>query len=94
MVNFITGQAGTGKTTFLFDEIKNNSGKQLIIVPEQFSYEFDKKLYSFVGAKKFNELFSLSFTGLARQIFQIYGEPERKGEYADNYARMILIYQA
>lgn len=94
MVKFITGRAGSGKTTCLFNEIKNNSGKQLVIVPEQFSYEFDKKLYSFIGARKFNEIFSLSFTGLARQLFQIYGEPDRKGEYADDYARMILIYQA
>jgi len=94
MVKFITGQAGSGKTTFLFENIKQCSGRQLVIVPEQFSYEFDKKLYFFIGAERFNNLFSLSFTGLARQLFQIYGEPDRKGEYADDYARMILIYQA
>lgn len=94
MVEFITGQAGSGKTTLMFDKIKNNTGTQLILVPEQFSYEFDKKLYFFLGAEKFNNLFSLTFTGLARQLFQLYGEPDRKGEYADDYARMILIYQA
>lgn len=94
MVEFITGQAGSGKTTLMFDKIKKCSGRQLILVPEQFSYEFDKKLYFFIGAKKFNEIFSLTFTGLARQIFQFFGEPDRKGEYADDYARMILIYQA
>lgn len=94
MVEFITGQAGSGKTTLMFDKIKQRSGTQLILVPEQFSYEFDKKLYFFLGAEKFNELFSLSFTSLARQLFQLYGEPDRKGEYADDYARMILIYQA
>lgn len=94
MVEFITGQAGSGKTTLMFDKIKKCSGRQLILVPEQFSYEFDKKLYFFIGAKKFNEIFSLTFTGLARQIFQLFGEPDRNGEYADDYARMILIYQA
>lgn len=94
MVEFITGQAGSGKTTVMFEKIKKASGKQLIIVPEQFSYEFDKKLYFFLGAKKFNELLSLTFTGLSRQIFQLYGEYDRQGEYADDYARMILIYQA
>ena len=94
MVEFITGQAGSGKTTSMFEKIKNNSGKQLVIVPEQYSYEFDKKLYFFLGAEKFNEILSLSFTSLARQLFQTYGEPNRKGEYADDYARMILIYQA
>lgn len=94
MVEFITGQAGSGKTTLMFEKIKDCSGNQLILVPEQFSYEFDKKLYFFLKAEKFNGLFSLTFTGLARQLFQLYGEPDRKGEYADDYARMILIYQA
>lgn len=97
MVEFITGQAGSGKTTLIFKKIRKNfeqSNTQLILVPEQYSQEFDKKLYFFLGAEKFNELFSLSFTSLSRQLFQLYGEPDRKGEYADDYARMILIYQA
>ncbi|MDE6779838.1 MAG: exodeoxyribonuclease V subunit gamma [Ruminococcus sp.] len=94
MVEFITGQSGSGKTTLMFDRIKSCTGKQIIIVPEQFSYEFDKKLYFFLGAEKFNSLLSLTFTGLARQLFQIYGEPNRNGEYADDYARMIIVYQA
>ncbi|MDE5861109.1 MAG: hypothetical protein K2H28_02835, partial [Ruminococcus sp.] len=94
MVKFIIGKMGSGKTTRMFEEIKKCSGRQLVIVPEQFSYEFDKKLYYYVGVEKFNEILSLTFTGLARQIFQLFGEPDRKGEYADDYARMILIYQA
>ena len=97
MVEFITGQVGSGKTTLMFECIKKaaeNGRHQCIIVPEQFSYEFDKKLYFYLGADRFNEIFSLSFTSLARQLFQIYGEPGRTGEYADDLARMILIYQA
>lgn len=97
MVEFIMGQAGSGKTTLMFEKIRKNSEtseNQLILVPEQYSYEFDKKLYFFLGAEKFNKLLSLSFTSLSRQIFQLYGDPDRNGEYADEYARMILIYQA
>ncbi|MDE5583851.1 MAG: exodeoxyribonuclease V subunit gamma [Ruminococcus sp.] len=97
MLEFITGQAGSGKTTLLFERIKQDSEKdsrQLVLVPEQFSYEFDKKLYFHIGAEKFNNLYSLTFTGLARQLFQFFGDPDRKGEYADDFARMILIYQA
>lgn len=94
MVKFIIGKMGSGKTTRMFEEIKKCSGRQLVIVPEQFSYAFDKKLYYYVGVEKFNEILSLTFTGLSRQIFQLFGEPDRKGEYADDYARMILIYQA
>ncbi len=94
MVEFITGQAGSGKTTVMFEKIKNTSGRQCMIVPEQFSYDFDKKLYFYLGAERFNELTSLSFTGLSRQLFQLYGDPSRNGEYADDLAKMILIYQA
>ena len=94
MVEFITGQAGSGKTTLMFEKIRNDSRPKCIIVPEQFSHDFDKKLYYFLGAEKFNELFSLTFTSLARQLFQLYGDPSRSGDYADEMAKMILIYQA
>ncbi|MBP3379655.1 MAG: exodeoxyribonuclease V subunit gamma [Ruminococcus sp.] len=97
MVEFIIGSSGTGKTTEMIERIKSFSeqGKeQIVLVPEQYSTEFDKKLYFSIGAKAFNRLLSLSFSSLARQLFQIYGEPERKGEYADEMARLIVIYQA
>ena len=95
MVEFITGGSGSGKTTLMFERIKaGNSSKQIVLVPEQYSYEFDKSLYFYLGSVEFNKLISTSFTGIARQLFQDFGEPDRKGEYADEYARMILIYQA
>lgn len=97
MVEFITGPAGSGKTTCMFGRIKDRcqeADRLCILVPEQFSQDFDKKLYFFLGAENFNELFSLSFTGLARQLFQLYGDPGRKGGYADEMAKMILVYQA
>ena len=97
MIEFITGPAGSGKTTLMFDRIMERceeADKLCIIVPEQFSQDFDKKLYFHLGAENFNELFSLSFTGLARQLFQLYGDPGRKGKYADDMAKLILIYQA
>lgn len=95
MVEFIIGASGTGKTTEMLNRIKNCSDSQrIVLVPEQFSTEFDKKLYFHIGAKDFNSLLSLSFSSLARQIFQLYGEPDRKGEYADDMARLILTYQA
>lgn len=97
MVEFMIGSSGTGKTTEMISRIKGFSEQgrdQIVLVPEQYSTEFDKKLYFSIGAKAFNQLLSLSFSSLARQLFQIYGEPERKGEYADEMARLIVIYQA
>lgn len=97
MIEFITGASGTGKSTLMMQRIKELAEKDekiCILVPEQFSHEFDKKLYHFVGAEKFNNLISQSFKGLARELFQQYGDYERNGTYADETARMILIYQA
>lgn len=97
MVEFIIGQSGSGKTTLMTDRIEEYSktGRtQCVLVPEQYSYEFDKMLYFRLGAEKFNALYSLTFTSLARQLFQLYGEHDRNGEYADEFDRMILIYQA
>lgn len=97
MVEFIIGPSGSGKTTKMFGRIEEKcsaADKLCILVPEQYSQDFDKKLYFYLGAENFNELFSLSFTGLARQLFQIYGDPDRKGEFADEMAKMILVYQA
>ena len=97
MVEFITGPAGSGKTTLMFERIRErcaDAERLCIIVPEQFSQDFDKNLYFCLGAENFNELFSLSFTGLARQLFQLYGDPGRNGDYAGDMAKIILIYQA
>ena len=97
MVEFITGQAGSGKTTLMFGRILKDikaEKRVCVLVPEQYSHDFDKKLYIYLGAHSFNEIISQSFTGLARQLFQLYGEPGKRSGYADDMARMIMIYQA
>lgn len=94
MIEFIIGEAGSGKTTLMYDKIRKIAGDACIIVPEQYSYEFDKTLYFYLGAERFNEIYSTTFTGLSRQLFQLFGEPGRSGEYADELAQMIMIYQA
>lgn len=97
MIKFITGQAGSGKSTRLMNYINRLSDEKkeiCIIVPEQFSYEFDKNLYKHIGAVKFNQLFSLTFTALSRQLFQTYGDAERKGVYADDLSKIILMEEA
>lgn len=94
MVEFLIGESGSGKTTLMFERIKNTSGECCVIVPEQYSYEFDKTLYFYIGADRFNELISTTFTGLSRYIFQLFGEPGRNGEYADEFAQLIMMHQA
>lgn len=97
MIKFITGISGSGKSTRLMEyinELSEQKKELCIIVPEQFSYEFDKNLYYHIGAVKFNQLFSLTFTSLARQLFQLYGDINRNGIYADNLSKIIIMQEA
>ena len=97
MVEFIIGASGTGKTSKMFNFIRSNAQygiEQCILVPENYSHEFDKNLYNYLGAKQFNALLSLTFKSVSRHIYKLYGDPYRNGEFADEMSRMIIIYQA
>ncbi|MBQ3566340.1 MAG: PD-(D/E)XK nuclease family protein [Oscillospiraceae bacterium] len=91
MLNFILGGAGYGKSTFLIDKVNElaSDKKIIFIVPEQFSFESDKKIYKKIGAEKFNNILSLSFTSLAKEIFQQFGG--RSGVYAEDIHKFILM---
>lgn len=66
----------------------------LTLVPEQFSYEFDQKLYRILGPVAFNQLETHSFKSLARAVFQRYGcVPDGKTN-ADELTKMALLYEA
>ncbi|MDE7097515.1 MAG: exodeoxyribonuclease V subunit gamma [Ruminococcus sp.] len=97
MIEFIIGSSGTGKTTEMFERIKKFQAEEkevCVIVPEQYSNDFDRTLYQAIGAENFNKLVSSTFSGISRELFQLYGDPNRNGDYADENARMIIIYQA
>lgn len=97
MTEFITGAAGSGKSTLMTEKISDSSkkGRKIcVIVPEQFSQEFDKSLYNKIGAVAYNRLLSQSFTGLARCIFQKYGDIRSGKRYADDTVRMTAVYLA
>lgn len=94
MLKFILGGAGFGKSTVIINEIYKlaDSGKKIIvIVPEQFSFDSDKKLYKKLGCRLFNRILSLSFTTMAREIFEKYGS--RSGEYADDMHKYIIMHK-
>lgn len=95
MLEFILGGAGSGKThriTEIIKEKADNGEKVIIIVPEQFSFETDKRLYKNLGAESFNNILSVSFTSLAKEIFEKYGS--RSGEYAEDIHKYILMSQS
>lgn len=76
MLHVLSGSIGTGKSVHLMNEICDAVTKQksvLVIVPDQFSFEFDKQLYGRLGAQLFNKVTVVSFAQLAFDIFKQYG---------------------
>ena len=95
MLHIIIGGAGCGKSTRLTGLLRQayEQGERIYaLVPEQYSFTNDLKLYEALGPAAFNQIQSLSFTSLARALFQQYGG--RSGEYADDLTKTILLYQS
>jgi ATP-dependent helicase/nuclease subunit B len=96
-MKMIYGAAGTGKTTEIIrlaGETIAAGGEALIIVPEQFSFEFERLMYEFSGAKVFNSgLLSIcSFSKLSEKIFDICGGS--RGKYASEAVKSVILYRA
>lgn len=97
MIDFITGGAGSGKSYILMQKIKDSiidNRDICVIVPEQFSHEFDKKLYKHIGANLFNQIETHSFTSLSRAIFQKLGTIGEGCDYINDYTKTAIIFQA
>ena len=71
-LRIIYGRAGTGKSKFCLDEIKqkakNQEQKIYIIVPEQFSYATEKRLLETIDSKSTVNVEVISFKRLAYRV--------------------------
>ena len=80
-IRIVYGRAGTGKSKYILDEIKQNLKNQdqkiFIIVPEQFSYSTEKKLLDTLGEQASINAEVISFKRLAYRINQEVGEKEK-----------------
>ncbi len=97
MLTFITGGCGSGKSTILMQRIKEDIAKGrevIVLVPEQFSFEAEKKFYDFLGASAFNRMHTFSFMTLSRYLFQQFGKNARAGHYANDQEKLVFLYQA
>lgn len=78
MLQLVLGRAGSGKTEYVFSEIKKlvKQGEQniLLITPEQFSFVSEQRLLYDLGEDRINCVQNLSFSRLAREIYNIYGK--------------------
>lgn len=94
MLNFITGGAGSGKSCEMMDRIETaaKAGRDvLVIIPDQFSFEFDAKLYDRLGTELFNRVSVLSFARVSKDIFIKHGG--LKGRYADDVVKNVLMFR-
>lgn len=74
MLKLILGTAGSGKTSHILKEIKNNAEAgekgQYLIVPEQYSHEAERELCAFCGDSISLHAEVLSFSRLAVRVAQ------------------------
>lgn len=95
MLRLITGGNRSDRENVFIDSVKQSvvGGKDvLVIIPDQFSFEYDKKLYDALGAKSFNKIQTAGFNRLAELIAKKYGGDSRNN--ADNNAVIITMYKA
>ena len=78
-LQFIYGRAGTGKSQFCLEKIKEYINKQnldtkiFLIVPEQFSYSTEKKLLEILGTESVVNTEVISFKRIADRVFKEVG---------------------
>ena len=95
MLELVLGTANTGKSEYCLktaEETVLSGGKVVFIVPEQFSFETQKKLIRRLSPKVFNSIEILSFTGLANEIGNTYGG--LSSATVDEGIRYILVRKA
>jgi len=77
MLHLILGRAGTGKTTWLHEQLKAfvHAGQRelILLVPEQDSFAHERALLELLGAKDALHVEVLSFTRLANSLFRACG---------------------
>jgi len=90
-VRYILGRSGSGKTHYIFNDIKDKLREKediarILIVPEQFTFQTQKDLINFLNQKGIMAVEILSFQRLAFRIFEELGPPREKflGELGRN----------
>jgi ATP-dependent helicase/nuclease subunit B len=91
----ITGKAGSGKSTRILDLINDteNASEIIVIVPDQFSFEFERNLYNRLGLARFNagNINICGFGKLADMITETAGFAHKR--IASDEIKSILMYR-
>ena len=76
MLRLILGRMGSGKTTFIYNKIKECVGQGegvVFLVPEQYSFNAEKTMLELLGAQGADSVEVLSFSFLAQKLLKKYG---------------------
>lgn len=96
MLYLIKGRAGSGKTNYLrqklVETLNNSQSKPLLIIPEQFSFDTEKAMLKFLGAKKLKQFDILSFSRLA--FSSLKNTPYLTKNIPDSGVRNVLMSEA
>ncbi len=88
----LIGASGTGKTSYIIERIRElcQAGEQvLLLVPEQFSFEMERRILLEVGAQSVGHVEVKSFSHFCRKVFMEYGGAA--GERISDAARRMLM---
>ncbi|MBR3417707.1 MAG: PD-(D/E)XK nuclease family protein [Oscillospiraceae bacterium] len=94
MLHLLLGGAGCGKSEALITEIKRAAEAGLdvrTLVPEPFSYTYDKRLYDRLGAAGFNRIRTGSFRSLTAEILGAIAAAPR--DAADDVAKTVVLHR-
>ena len=72
----LVGPAGSGKTTYIVEKIRQlcaQGERVLLLVPEQFSFEMERRILLEVGAQAVTQVEVKSFSHYCRKVFMEYG---------------------
>lgn len=92
MLRLILGRIGSGKTTAVYNRIKERAERYadaVIIVPEQYSFQTEKQMLELLGAKHADKTEVLSFSFLAGKLLGEYGINTNK-ELDDSTRTMLM----
>lgn len=95
MLNFVMGLSGSGKTTYMLNEIRTRTAKKqrcVLIVPEQFSSTAEINCCVSLGDENSEFLEVYSFRSFAEKIQDIYGGAAAKT--VTDAARAVLVRRA
>ena len=95
-IRFIFGRAGSGKSHYCLEQIKkkisnDKNNKLILLVPDQYTFQTEKKLLEAVGEKAQLRAEVLSFKRMATRVFDNCGG--RATEVIKDSGKNMLIYK-